>query len=172
MNELIAAFQPAPKTTPKTRAAANQGSALAGRDDAAAAGGNGAVEASPPAVPLAQRLPQALAAGSASDFGEGYCRGLLSGVGVEPKKAAKDSDDAGAEGGQDDATKKASGGDAAAEATAAAAVPFVRPLLVVGMPRSGQGLLSLLLASHPNILAGDEYNFLTGESRRGREVIA
>jgi hypothetical protein len=167
MNELIAAFQPAPKT----RAAADQGSALAGRDDAAAAasdaaavaGGNGAVAASPRPVPLAQRLPRALAAGSASDFGEGYCRGLVSGVGVEPKKAAKLGDDAGAEEGQQDATTKASGEDAAAEATAAAAVPFVRPLLLVGMPRSGQGLLSLLLASHPNILAGDEYNFLTGE---------
>lgn len=44
--------------------------------------------------------------------------------------------------------------------------PSVKPLFIVGMPRSGTSLLEQILASHPNVYGGGEMLFLHAELRR------
>lgn len=158
MNELVAAFQTAPKTDDVTDSSADD---VTAKGDAVAVDGKAAT---PPPPPLAQRLPRALAAaaagggGSEKDYGEGYCRSLVKDIGVKPKKAAAAANDEGDGGEGSDGAAAASGGSEEE-------VPYVRPLFVVGMPRSGQGLLAQLLTSHANVLQGDDYNFLAGKKR-------
>jgi hypothetical protein len=73
-----------------------------------------------------------------ADHGEGYCRSLLGAVGVkQPKKTRTAMDDV--EGSDDDDDDDDDGG-ATDEKT-----PFVRPLMIVGMPRSGATLLQQML---------------------------
>ena len=158
MNELVAAFQTAPKTDDVTDSSAND---VTAKGDAVAVDAKAATPLPPP--PLAQRLPRALAAagGGEKDYGEGYCRSLVKGVGVKPKKkaAAAHHEGDGGDESSDGAAAAASGGGEEVE------VPFVRPLFVVGMPRSGQGLLAQLLTSHASVLQGDDYNFLAGKKK-------
>lgn len=156
MNELVAAFQ----TAPKPAGADDVTAALDGDVTADVTTKGDAVDgkaATPPPPPLAQRLPHAITAsvGFERDYGEAYCRSLVTGVGVKPKKK-KLTD------GKDKESGDHGDGDAAAESESDEEVPFVRPLFVVGMPRSGQGLLAQLLTSHSNVLQGDDYNFLAG----------
>jgi len=122
---------------------------------------------------VVSRKEAAAVAEAKSDFGEGYCRSLLQKVGVKPKQRSKQQKTKSS--GQQNGNKDENGDDDDDDADAAddeedeeeedeeedddetVATPFVRPLMVVGMPRAGETLLQQMLASHPNILLGDEY---------------
>jgi hypothetical protein len=51
------------------------------------------------------------------------------------------------------------------------ALVYARPLAIVGMPRSGASLLQQMLASHENVLEGDEYNFFSASIQLAIEEV-